>query len=116
VNLSFQRIPCIFPGADSSPESHSLPVTLIQQFFCLTGSACFIVSATVKYDFLVRGQRRELCPKVVQRNGPLQMIVLEFFIIIICTNQQSGSGGYFPSSVFDRYSNRFRHLMASFEI
>jgi len=52
-DLLLHRISGIFPGFNPSPECRCIMITVLDQFICLTGSACFIVSGTVKNDLLL---------------------------------------------------------------
>jgi hypothetical protein len=51
-NLSYQRIPSIFPGRHTAFEYCGICVSVLYQFYCLTGSIYIIVSPSVKYDLL----------------------------------------------------------------
>lgn len=53
VPLSYERVPRVLPGINSSTEYRYVSVSLLRIFRRLTGSGCFLGSGTVENDLLV---------------------------------------------------------------
>src|SRR6516162_1676995 len=77
------------PTLDSILKRFGVPESLRRVFVCPTGSTRLFRSGAVEDELPILRQRARLTLQVGKRNRPFEMILVEFFRIVISADQQS---------------------------
>jgi hypothetical protein len=86
--------PRLFPTFHTAIQNHGIRKSQSQIFHCPTGSACFLLSGSVKDNRLLPGQGGQPGFEVLKRNGAPQVRLPELFRVLVRTDEKCLSGHY----------------------
>jgi hypothetical protein len=98
--FSNEPIPCLLPPLYTTIEGLRILISRFNELSCLTGRSRLVGSSTVKHSLLVLGYRRELRPKLVEREGSFDVEHSEFILVIVGTDKENGPGFQFLIDLF----------------